>query len=228
MKVESILKNIKSDFFMNKIFAYMDKLKVMKIINYNKILQKRLKLSLEKYKEYFEILSPIIIEINIAENNHGLFINAQNDYFHAYFDNNKEEIKRKYINELENVKKIKIIIDYQIKSFEGLFEECKCIESINFKKFHRNNIISMKYMFYKCSSLKEINFSNFNTDNVTDMGYMFYECELLNELNLSKFNTHNVTYMGYMFDGCRLLKDLKISNFNTIKVTDMFGMNFNC
>ena len=43
---------------------------------------------------------------------------------------------------------IKIIIDYQIKSFELLFYECKCIESINFKKFYRNNINNMENMFY--------------------------------------------------------------------------------
>ena len=137
MEVESILLNIKSNLIMKKIFAYMDKPKLMKIINHNKILQKRLNLSLEKYKEYFEILSPIIIEINIAENNHGLFINAHNNYFHAYFDDNKKEIKRNRINEWENAKKIKVIINYQIKSFEGLFEECRCLILI--------------FKFFKCS-----------------------------------------------------------------------------
>ena len=190
MEVESILRNIKSNFIIKKIFAYMDKPKLMKIINHNKILQKRLNLSLEKYKEYFEILSPIIIEINIAENNHGLFINAHNNYFHAYFDDNKEEIKRNRINEWENVKKIKVIINYQIKSFYGLFEECRCIESINFKKFNRNNIISMENMFYKCSSLNALNLSNFDTNHVISCSYMFYGCLSLKELNLSNFNTN--------------------------------------
>ena len=47
--------------------------------------------------------------------------------------------------------KIKIIIDYQIKSFERLFNECKCIEKINFKKFYRNNITNMSCMFSGCS-----------------------------------------------------------------------------
>ena len=45
-----------------------------------------------------------------------------------------------YTEEEDKVTKIKIIIDYQVKSFKKLFKECHCIESINFKKFYRNNI----------------------------------------------------------------------------------------
>ena len=74
--------------------------------------------------------------------------------------------------------KKKIIIDYQVKSFKGLFPRCECIESINFKKFYRNNITDMSGMFYKCSSLKELNINNFNTNNVTNMKYMFSGCSM--------------------------------------------------
>ena len=81
-----------------------------------------------------------------------------------------------YIDEEDKVTKIKIIIDYQVKSFKDLFYECKCIESINFKKFYRNNITDMSGMFFECSSLKELNLNNFNTNNVTDMSCMFYKC----------------------------------------------------
>ena len=42
-------------------------------------------------------------------------------YYHIYFNGNKEEIKRNYLNENENVSKLKIIIDYQVKSFKKLF-----------------------------------------------------------------------------------------------------------
>ena len=67
------------------------------------------------------------------------------------------------------LKIIKIIIEYQVESFDRLFYKCKCIESINFKKFNRNNINIMSCMFSYCSSLKELNLNNFNTNNVTDM-----------------------------------------------------------
>ena len=67
------------------------------------------------------------------------FINIDEEdeiYYHIYFNDNKEEIKRYYLYINENVIKIRIIIDYQIKSFKELFYYCKCFKSINFKKFY--------------------------------------------------------------------------------------------
>ena len=107
-----------------------------------------------------------------------------------------------HINKNENVSKIKIIINYQIKSFEKLFENCECIEYIYFKKFCRNNINNMGNMFFGCHSSEKLNLSNFNTNNVTNMGLMFFGCLSLKELNLSNFNTNNVTDMRGMFWGC--------------------------
>ena len=97
-------------------------------------------------------------------------------YYHIYFNNNKEEeIKRCELEENYIVDKINILIDYKL-SFWGLFLSCKCIESIYFKRFYRNNVTNMRGMFLECSSLKEINLSNFNTNNVTNMSRMFYGC----------------------------------------------------
>ena len=42
-------------------------------------------------------------------------------YYHIYFNNNKAEIKRNYLEEKDQIKTIKIIIDYQVKSLEDLF-----------------------------------------------------------------------------------------------------------
>ena len=80
------------------------------------------------------------------------------------------------MKERDRISKINITIDYQIESFYGLFDNCKCIESINFINFHRNNVINMGFMFYGCSSLKELNLSNFNTNNVNNMRGMFNGC----------------------------------------------------
>ena len=132
--------------------------------------------------------SSIEIELKLADDKYDEFINISDkdkEYYHIYFDNSNEEIKRNYLKENEKLKMIKIIIDYQIKSFEHLFNNCDCINSIFFKKFYRNNITNMSYMFYGCSSLKELNLTNFNTDSVTDMSHMFYGCLSLRELNLS-------------------------------------------
>ena len=158
-KLLKIFENLKSDYFLCKIFDTLQKKKLLEIIKYNKNIQKRINININDYKEYSEIYSSIELEIIPVKNKYGKFINInkkENEkYYHIYFNNNvEEEIKRNYLKENENVEKIKIIIDNQIKSFEGLFKDYKCIEYIYFKKFFRNNINDMGAMLYGCSSLK--------------------------------------------------------------------------
>ena len=145
--------NLKSNFIFKKILEYMKKNKSLEIIKYNKKLQKRLNLSINDYEECLSTE----IELKIVDNKYGKFINIPDkdkEYYHIYFNNSNEEIKRNYLFNNEKVKIIKIIIDYQVTSFQNLFYYCKCIESINFYKFNRNNITNMSYMFEDCSSLK--------------------------------------------------------------------------
>ena len=223
------LNNIKSDYFIRKIFDNIKTRISLEIIKYNIRIQKRINININNYKEFSELYSSIEVEIIPMKNKATNFIMIKEEdrkYFHIYFDDNKEEVKRKYYSELndrDEVSKIKIIIDYQVKSFQDLFKYCKFVESINFKKFIRNNITDMSGMFFH-SSFKEINLSNFNTDNVTDMSLMFYNCSSLKELNLSKFNTNKVTDMYCMFNGCKSLKELNLSNFNTNNVKNMSEM----
>ena len=197
-KPNPIIEKLKSRYILSKVYDNMTKKKKLEIIKYNKKIQIRINLSIKNYKEYSETFTPIEIEIIPTNDKYGRFININNEneklYYHIYFNDNKEEMKNQYyIKKEDKVRKIKIILDYQVKSFYKLFNDCYCIESINFKKFYRNNIINMSCMFSKCSSLKE--------------------------LNLTYFNTNNVTYMNWMFSGCS--DDLKrkiISENNNIKV----------
>ena len=134
-----IIDNIKSRYILSKIYDNMTKKKKLQIVRWNKKIQNRLNLSVKDYKEYSGTFTPIEIEIIPAKGEYGKFINIKENnelYYHIYFNDNKEEIKNKYkIDEQDKVTKIKIIIDYQVKSFKELFYWCKCIESINFKKF---------------------------------------------------------------------------------------------
>ena len=143
-KPNPIIDNIKSRYILSKIYDNMTKKKKLQIVKYNKRIQNRLNLDVKDYKECCEIE----IEIIPTKDIYGKFIDInKNDelYYHIYFNDNKEEIKNKYkIDEEDKVTKIKIIIDYQVKSFYKLVEYCECIESINFKKFRRNNV---KYLF---------------------------------------------------------------------------------
>ena len=232
IKSKNKLTNIKSDYFIRKVFDIIQKRISFEIIKYNTNIQKRLNININNYKEFCENFSSIDLEIIPNQNKYGYFIriNEENKkYFHIYFNDNKEEIKTTILKEVDKVSKINIIIDYQIKSFDCLFYYCVCIESLNFKKFYRNNITNMSRMFNQCSSLKELNLSNFNTTNVTNMSFMFFfECSSLKELNLDNFNTNNVTDMSYMFYKCSSLKELNLSNFNTNNVTNMKYMFDRC
>ena len=223
---------IKSKYILQFIFDNLSKRKSLNFIKYNKNIQNKIDININDYKEFSEIYSSIEMEIIPVNNKYGKFINIKNQgdlkYFHIYFDNNKEEIKRNHLDKNENIKKIKIILEHQVKSFEDLFRDCECIESIYIKKFCRNNIKNMEGMFYNCSSLKELNLSNFNTNNVNNMRYMFFKCSSLKKLNLSNFNTNNVKSFYRMFEGCSSLKALNLSNFNINKVTNMYGMFSNC
>ena len=142
-------------------FNNLEKKKSLYIVKYNKNIKKRMDIGIKDYKEYSEKYSSIEIEIKPVKKNYREFINIKDEnkiYYHIYFNNNKKEIKRNYIYIGEKVKIIKIIIDYQIKSFAELFSNCKNIISINFTKFVRNNITDMNNMFFECSSLEELNF----------------------------------------------------------------------
>ena len=222
---------IKSKFIMKKIFTNMKEIKKLDIIRFNKKLQKRLNLSINDYIKYSQKYSTIKIELKLADNKYGKFINIpdkEKDYYHIYFDNFNEEIKRNCVKKNENAKTITILIDYNVKSLKELFFKCECIKSIFFKKFYRNNITNMSRIFAGCSSLKELNLSSFNTDNVTNMIGMFSGCPSLKALNLSNFITNKVTNMSGMFEGCSSLKELNLSNFNTNKVTNMSKMFCGC
>ena len=222
---------LKSNYFLVIIFDCMKKNKSLKIMKYNKKIQKRLNLSIKDYKEYSQLYTSIEIELKPVDNKCGKFINISEENkkrYHIYFDDSNEEINRNYLNKKETVKKIKIIIDYQIKSFKSLFANCFCISSIIFKKFYRNNIIDMSYMFEFCSPITELIFSKFNTENVTNMSCMFFGCSSLKELNLSNFNTNNVTDMSGMLSYCSSLEELNLSNFNTNNLADMSLMFSYC
>ena len=124
--------NIKANYFLEKVFNNLKKGKTLNIIKYNENIKKRININTNDYKEYSEKYSSIEIEIKPVSNKYGKFIKIKEEeiYYHIYFNNNEEEIKRNYINEGEEIKMIKIIIDYQVDTFEKLFHSCKCIESI--------------------------------------------------------------------------------------------------
>ena len=98
---DNILQNLKSDYFIQKFFDYIQKRRTLKTIRYNKSIQKRINLNINHYKEYSEKYSSIEIEIKPMEKEYGRFINIKEEdeeYYHIYYnDNKKEQIKKYFI-----------------------------------------------------------------------------------------------------------------------------------
>ena len=121
MKTKNILEKIKSRCILSKIFNILKMIRKIHIIKYNKIFQNKLNIS-------FKELSEIEIEIIPCPNKFEIFIRIYNKqcekYYHIFFNDSKEEITRHYLTEKDKVNKIRIIIDYQVESLNGLFFGC--------------------------------------------------------------------------------------------------------
>ena len=253
-----LLDKIKSDHILKEIFGNIRKGTLYKTIRYNKRLQNKLNITKKDYKDFGKIIIELYTN-GCPSTDRPIFIynNCLNlNYYHFYFNEDKNEQKEKkiYYDINRNVKKIRIELDYEVKSLCLLFKLCESIKAIHFLKFNRSDIRNIDRMFWKCDNLKEINLSNFNsenidnmrelfsglkslekinlsvlnTKNVKSMEEMFKGCISLKELDLSGFNTKNVTTMEKMFDGCISLKELDLSNFNTENVENMSAMFFGC
>ena len=125
---------------MKLIFDNIKKIRFFKIIKYNKNIQNKINLNINDYKLFSEEYTPIEIEITPAKYDYYYFsmrlISRKSSNYHFYVNNSNEEFKRPSGN-LEDFKitKMKVIIDYQEKSFSKLFEDCDFIKTITFKNF---------------------------------------------------------------------------------------------
>ena len=101
-KLKDIFEDIKSKYILQKIFNNLLKTKSLNIIKYNKNIKNRINIKIKDYKEYSEMYSSIEIEIKPVKNKFGKFITIYENekYYHIYFNDNKEEIKRNYLNNM--------------------------------------------------------------------------------------------------------------------------------
>ncbi len=173
-----MLINIKSkDVLQLIIKTYLNQLKYLSLLKYNKQLQNILNISIKD----FELLNLIEIELIpnkplknskntfICINSNNLFMRQKSSSYHFFFDDNNTEIKKDFITPDEKVEKIKIVIDKEEKSLRGLFTFCECLKEINFIKFRRKDVTDMREMFAFCKSLSKINFFYFRMNNVINM-----------------------------------------------------------
>ena len=224
-----MLKMVKSRYILKYIFDNITERRTLSVIIHNKRLLEKLDISEAEFRKFTRIEIDIQLSKEPKTNNlQFLNINEDKKYYHIYLDNKEDISKRNYVKLNENIQKISVVLEMEIKSLKGLFENCKSIESINFIKFNRNDIIDMNSMFSNCTELCDINLSLLKTKNVRDMSYMFYNCSSLYNLDISNFNTSNVIFMNNMFSWCGNIENLELKNFNTQKVVNMNEMFYNC
>ena len=102
IEAKCVLQNIKNDYFLMKVFNNLKKKNSLEMAKYNKKIKERLNININDYKEYCETYSSIEIELVPLKDKFGKFININEEeklYYHIYFNNNKEEIKRNYLYE---------------------------------------------------------------------------------------------------------------------------------
>ena len=81
IKLKDKLENVKSDYFLEKIYNNIQKKKSLEIVKYNNNIKQRLNLNINDFKKYSETHSSIEIEITTDIIGYGQFININ--------DNNK-------------------------------------------------------------------------------------------------------------------------------------------
>ena len=122
-KTLNIFESIKSKYILKRIFKYLSDTKLLKIIKYNKVIQNKLDINIDDYKN----ISKIVIELEMLpwrdcfHRDFIYFENKNKDYFHIYLNYSEEETKNKYCFEpKEKDQPIKIIIDHQQDSLYRL------------------------------------------------------------------------------------------------------------
>ena len=84
-----MLNNLKSDYFIIKLFEYILKRKSLKTIKYNKKIQKRIDINIKDYKFYSKKYTSIELEIIPMKSKYVKFINIKEkdkEYYHIYFN----------------------------------------------------------------------------------------------------------------------------------------------
>ena len=96
--------------------------------------------------------------------------------------------------------------------YDGMFNYCYGLKSIDLSGFDTSQVTCMREMFDGCSRLTSLYVSNFDTSNVTSMEYMFYSCSSLTSLDPGNFDTGKVTNMRFMFYDCSSLGTIYASS----------------
>ena len=140
-----------------------------------------------------------------------------------------------------------------VSRFEGVFEECSSLESIDISSFNMENATSywrlfsgcinlktilgntpvrrgttVTSMYTNCRSLTTIDVSDWDVSETDNLSGVFQGCSSLQSLDIKNWKVSNVVSFDSLFSGCSSLTDLDISSWNTSSAETMAWMFCMC
>ncbi|MDO4307316.1 MAG: BspA family leucine-rich repeat surface protein [Eubacteriales bacterium] len=123
---------------------------------------------------------------------------------------------------LTEIESLKYFDTRKVKDFwagdkiDGMFQNCKAIESLNLSGFDVSSASKLDNMFLGCEKLSSIDFgTHFNAQNVTSMQNMFSGCTSLTSVDTSDFPAKSIVNMSGMFQNCSALRSVDCSGLGT-------------
>ena len=117
--------------------------------------------------------------------------------------------------ENRDIEEVSVMVTKEHDNLEHMFSGCENLRTINgINEWNTSNVTTMQGMFYNCRSLESLNLGDFKTSNVESMFDMFSECENLKELNLSDFEIIDGCMVDFMLKNCRRLHTLYLKGCN--------------
>ena len=96
--------------------------------------------------------------------------------------------------------------------FEGMFQGCSSLTSLNASGLDVSNASHMENMFQGCTSLTTLNLSSFASTRCSYFQNMFADCSSLKTLDLSNLGTGAAVNMTDMFASCSSLEHIRLGN----------------
>ena len=140
-----------------------------------------------------------------------------------------------------------------VSRFEGVFEECSSLESIDISSFNMENATSywrlfsgcinlktilgntpvrrgttVTSMYTNCRSLTTIDVSDWDVSETDNLSGVFQGCSSLQSLDIKNWKVSNVVSFDSLFSGCSSLTNLDISSWNTSSAETMAWMFCMC
>ena len=144
---------IKSNFTIKRIFAYVSNLKKLNLIKYNSKLQKTLNVDINNYKNTSNRIEIEIIPVIGLKFINLNFIEVNNDDISIYFDDQK--VMRNNTKISDKIQKIKISFNSKKININGIFKGCTGIDTLKFIRCNNKHLTDFCRLFYDCKNLRK-------------------------------------------------------------------------